>query len=81
MYTTGILNSLYFGFYGNSLRLMENRRGECHYRSCCDGKPVYSGWHLDCFYAGLVGGTASTLVNTPIELTKTILQAHASEFA
>lgn len=78
LWTTGILNSLYFGFYGNSLRMIEDVRGKPHYRNCCQDGPPYRGWHWDCFWAGCIGGTASTLINTPIELVKTILQADSS---
>lgn len=79
LWTNGILNSLYFGFYANSLKTMENMRSEKHYRNCCDYGQVYRKWHWDCFWAGCIGGVASTLVNTPIELAKTVLQAHTSK--
>lgn len=80
VFTTGVINSLYFGFYGNSLRMIENYRNEKNYRNCCDFGSVYSGWHLDCFMAGCIGGAASTLFNIPVELAKTVSQAHAREY-
>lgn len=78
LWTTGLLNSLYFGFYGNSLRMIEETKGQQSYRNCCEYGTVYKGWHFDCFVAGCIGGTVATLVNTPIELVKTILQADSS---
>ncbi|XP_065222635.1 solute carrier family 25 member 45-like [Planococcus citri] len=78
LWTTGVLNSLYFGFYGNSLRMIEEMKGQSHHRNCCEYGTIYKGWHFDCFVAGCIGGTVATLVNTPIELVKTILQADSS---
>lgn len=80
LYTSGILSSLYFGVYGNSLRMIETARGQQqHFKVCCDDHltPVYSGRHFDCFLAGCIGGVFATIVNTPIELVKTILQSGA----
>lgn len=72
---------MYFGVYGNSLRMIETARGQQqHFKVCCDDHltPVYSGRHFDCFLAGCIGGVFATIVNTPIELVKTILQSGAA---
>ncbi|XKL62638.1 hypothetical protein PGB90_002471 [Kerria lacca] len=77
LWTTGILNSIYFGVYANSLRILENKKGERHFRNCTENGPVYKGWHFDCVLAGCIGGGVCAIINTPIELSKTVLQAHS----
>ncbi|XP_018915959.1 solute carrier family 25 member 45 isoform X2 [Bemisia tabaci] len=76
--TAGVLNSAFFGVYGNTLRMLETYRGASnHQKLCCDGGPAYPLWHLDCFTAGCIAGTACVTLSTPIELIKTKLQATA----
>lgn len=74
--TAGTLNSVFFGIYGNSLRLIEDARKQPIGRTlCCEGGPAYRNFHWDVFYAGCAGGAATVLLSTPIELVKTQLQS------
>ncbi|XP_076033532.1 solute carrier family 25 member 45-like isoform X2 [Oratosquilla oratoria] len=62
--TTGAMNSLFFGVYGNTLRWMSSGRE----------KPRY----LDIFVAGCCGGVVQLIVAVPVDLVKIKMQVQIS---
>lgn len=75
--SAGVLNSIFFGCYGNMVRLFAHLRDERPKRTCCDNiekRPTYKGFHTDIFCAGAIGGFVTTLVACPFELAKIKLQ-------
>uniref|UniRef100_A0A1B6CXH0 Uncharacterized protein n=2 Tax=Clastoptera arizonana TaxID=38151 RepID=A0A1B6CXH0_9HEMI len=78
--TAGTLNSIFFGIYGNTLRVLQAARNEPVGRKlCCEGGPAYPNYHWDVYYAGCAGGAATVLLSTPIELVKTQLQSQVGD--
>ncbi|XP_022192299.1 mitochondrial basic amino acids transporter isoform X2 [Nilaparvata lugens] len=80
--SAGVMNSVYFGCYGNSLRALAHYRGEHPKRHCCDvvegegGKlsTTYRYYHWDVFLSGCVAGLVTTVGLCPVELSKIQLQ-------
>lgn len=77
---TGIVNSVFFGASGNTMRLIRTYRDpegidDKDIRYCCDVDKLNKYWHFDTFMAGCVGGFFFTVINIPGEVVKTILQA------
>ncbi|XP_075222533.1 solute carrier family 25 member 45-like isoform X4 [Lycorma delicatula] len=75
--SAGVLNSVFFGTYGNTLRFCANYRDEKFKRTCCDtlnNVPTYKYFHWDVFLAGCVAGTFTTVGLCPFELAKIKLQ-------
>ncbi|XP_046575736.1 solute carrier family 25 member 45-like isoform X1 [Haliotis rubra] len=60
----GVINSVFFGIYGNTLQLMQHRRSERDRAS-----------YLDIYVAGCVAGAAQLVVACPVDLCKVILQS------
>lgn len=77
MISAGALNSMFFGTYGNSLRLMQNYRQVDHTIGWNE-ELSYPHWHLDVFLAGCAGGLLSVILSCPVELIKTQLQTQTS---
>ncbi|XP_022904505.2 solute carrier family 25 member 45-like isoform X2 [Onthophagus taurus] len=67
--TTGPINSIFFGFYGNTLHILEEGR----YAKSPSDDPRYL---QNVFVAGCTGGFATVFFTCPIELVKVVLQAH-----
>ena len=59
----GIVNSLFFGVYGNSLKWLDRDRS--------DKKSSY----LNIYLAGCIGGTAQLVALVPVDLVKVVLQS------
>lgn len=59
----GIVNSLFFGVYGNSLKWLDRDRS--------DKKSSY----LNIYIAGCIGGTAQLVALVPVDLVKVVLQS------
>jgi solute carrier family 25 protein 45/47 len=74
--TSGALNSLFFGVYGNSLRALEN----CHKRHDPDNSDVSKYWYTNVFLAGAFAGIVQVAVATPVELVKIQLQSQTGIF-
>jgi solute carrier family 25 protein 45/47 len=74
--TSGALNSLFFGVYGNSLRALESS----HKQHNPDNSEVSKYWYTNVFLAGAFAGTVQVAVATPIELVKIQLQSQTGTF-
>lgn len=74
--TAGVMNSVFFGCYGNSLRWFAYLRDEKPKRTCCESstEQTYKNFHLDVFNAGCLAGFFMTLGSCPFELVKIKLQ-------
>ena len=59
----GVVNSLFFGVYGNSLKWLDRDRS--------DKKSSY----LNIYLAGCIGGTAQLVALVPVDLIKVVLQS------
>ncbi|XP_039281886.1 mitochondrial basic amino acids transporter isoform X4 [Nilaparvata lugens] len=85
--SAGVMNSVYFGCYGNSLRALAHYRGEHPKRHCCDvvegegGKlsTTYRYYHWDVFLSGCVAGLVTTVGLCPVELSKIQLQTQTGK--
>jgi len=78
----GVANSVFFGTYGNTMRLIQIERENqinknINVRFCSDAKNLHKYWHLDVFLSGCIAGLSYALINTPIEVIKTLLQARS----
>ena len=77
--SVGVANSVFFGTYGNVMRLIQihrdnnqtNKKTDVKFSSDADN------WHLDVFISGCIAGLSYALINTPIEVIKTLLQARS----
>ncbi|VVC31712.1 Hypothetical protein CINCED_3A006547 [Cinara cedri] len=83
--STGVMSSIFFGVNGNVMRLIQDYRSnrtendDVDIRFCCDSVNVNNKyWHFDVFFAACVSGFSYTLINIPIEVVKTMLQASTS---
>jgi len=63
----GLLNAIIFGVYGNTMRFLEEFRGEDHERTELE-------YYTDVFVAGSLGGLLNCGLCSPMELIKTRLQ-------
>lgn len=79
MMSAGALNSLFFGLYGNCLRILQDHR-QVERALCWSGEVPYPQWHLDVFVSGSVAGLGAVFVSCPVELVKTQLQTQTSQF-
>ena len=68
MVSAGVLNSLFFGVYGVSLRAMTFMRGQ-------GAQPNY----LEIYLAGCAGGVAQLVVACPVDLVKIKLQTQTGQ--
>ncbi|CAB0014973.1 unnamed protein product [Nesidiocoris tenuis] len=80
--SAGVLNALFFGVYGNSLRQMI--RGSDRTLCCEDTESedtYYSSvsWHWRVALAGFLGGAAGVLVGCPVDCIKTKLQGNTKD--
>jgi len=79
--STGVANSVFFGVYGNVMRLIQIHRNNSEtnnnvdIRFCCEAENLHKYWHLDVFTASCVAGFPYALINIPVEVIKTLLQA------
>lgn len=80
--STGVVNSVFFGVNGNTMRLIQIYRSngtnndiDKDIRFCCDAENLNKYWHLDVFTSGCVAGLFYTMINIPNEVIKTMLQA------
>lgn len=80
--STGVVNSVFFGVNGNTMRLIQiyrskgtNNDADKDIRFCCDAENLNKYWHLDVFMSGCVAGFFFTMINIPNEVIKTMLQA------
>ncbi|XP_050526724.1 solute carrier family 25 member 45-like isoform X2 [Daktulosphaira vitifoliae] len=79
--SSGIVNSVVFGVNGNTMRFIQTNfreditENDRSVRFCCNAESLHKYWHVDCFLSGCVAGVFSTLINIPVELVKTVLQA------
>jgi solute carrier family 25 carnitine/acylcarnitine transporter 20/29 len=67
----GLLNAIIFGVYGNTMRWLEEYRGEDHERTELE-------YYTDVFVAGSLGGLMNCGLCCPMELIKTRLQMQES---
>lgn len=72
MLTSGILNSILFGVYGNELRRLQN--------GCATDAERKDEWAQNVFLAGSTAGLIHAFVACPIELVKIRLQTQNREF-
>lgn len=63
LFSYGIVNSLFFGVYGNALRWLD--RGKAEKKSS----------NLNIYLAGCIGGTAQLVALVPVDLVKVVLQS------
>lgn len=80
--SAGVVNSVVFGVYGNTKRLIHAFRSDNDtddVRFCCDAQYPSLYWHLDVFTAGCVAGTFYAAINTPIEVVKMTLQLTSND--
>ncbi|KAL5008838.1 hypothetical protein ScPMuIL_014419 [Solemya velum] len=63
LFSYGLVNSVFFGVYGNTLKLIQSDRT----------KRKTSYWHI--YIAGCAGGAAQTIVACPIDFVKVVLQS------
>lgn len=77
MLTTGVTASIFFGVYGNTLRVLRNQYGHPE-ESHCDGVISYPLWYWDEFFSGAFAGAINTAVSAPVEAIKTRMQANAA---
>ncbi|XP_022173686.1 solute carrier family 25 member 45-like [Myzus persicae] len=79
--SVGVANSVFFRTYGNVMRLIQVQRDDnqtnknINVRFCSDAENLHKYWHLDVFISGCIAGFSYALINTPIEVIKTLLQA------
>lgn len=78
--SVGVANSVFFGTYGNVMRFIQVERdnqinNNIDVRFCRDGEHLHKYWHFDVFLSGCIAGISYALINTPIEVIKTLLQA------
>ena len=77
--SAGALNSLFFGVYGVSLRLLSERRegasSDRRRRSSSGGRPSNG----DVFWAGCAGGVAQLTLACPVDLVKIKLQTQTDD--
>ncbi|XP_050439214.1 solute carrier family 25 member 45-like [Adelges cooleyi] len=79
--SSGVVNSVVFGVNGNTMRYIQTHfrdnvsENDRLVRVCCNSESLHKYWHLDYFVSGCVAGFFSTLINIPVELVKTMLQA------
>lgn len=83
--STGVVNSIFFGVNGNVMRYIQFYRGtesnnNIDIRFCCDAEHLNKYWHLDIFTSACVGGFFCTIINIPIEVIKTMLQASSNNY-
>ncbi|KAF6201058.1 hypothetical protein GE061_005505 [Apolygus lucorum] len=77
--SAGVLNAIFFGVYGNSLRVLASSGGKT---LCCEEMPIPRSnrvdklWHFQVALAGFIGGFASTAVGCPVDCVKTKLQGN-----
>lgn len=83
----GLMNSVFFGVYGNTMRLIQRRRSNDpsenvdNIRYCCDSENLHNMWHLDLFVSGCIGGVFYSMINVPSEVVKTMLQASSKGYS
>jgi len=81
----GVTNSAFFGINGSVMRLIQMFRSNdktkdiIEVRFCCDAENSNKYWHLDVFVSACVAGVFSSLINIPIEVVKTMLQASSKK--
>ncbi|ELU04221.1 hypothetical protein CAPTEDRAFT_18029 [Capitella teleta] len=68
--SVGLLNSIFFGIYGNAIKVLNNYRHDDPH-----AEPFYS----DIFIAGAIAGGIQGIPATPIELVKVKLQAQTAK--
>jgi len=82
--SVGVANSVFFGTYGNVMRLIQIQRNDnqtnknIDVRFCSDAENLHNYWHLDVFLSGCIAGLPYAFINTPIEVIKTLLQARSN---
>lgn len=69
--TAGVMNSIFFGVYGNCLRALEN----FHKRPSPENNDVSKYWYTNIFFAGVCAGMVQVAVASPIDLVKIQLQS------
>lgn len=84
--STGVMSSIFFGVNGNVMRLIQDYRSRgtendnIDIRFCCDAENMKNKyWHFDVFFSGCVGGLSYALINIPIDVIKTMLQASSKK--
>jgi len=83
--SVGVANSVFFGTYGNVMRLIQIQRYDnqtnknIDVRFCSDAENLHNYWHLDVFLSGSIAGLPYAFINTPIEVIKTLLQARSKD--
>lgn len=70
--TSGALNSILFGIYGNELRRLQN--------SCTSDAERKNEWAQNVFLAGSTAGLIHSFIACPIELVKIRLQTQNRKF-
>lgn len=81
--SVGVANSVFFGTYGNVMRLIQIQRDDSKtnknidVRFCYGDDNLHKYWHFDIFISGCIAGLSYALINTPIEVIKTLLQARS----
>lgn len=80
--SVGIANSVFFGTYGNTMKFIQIQRDNqtkknIDVRFCSDAENLHNYWHLDVFLSGCISGVSFALINTPIEVIKTLLQSRS----
>lgn len=67
LFTTGAINSILFGIYGNQLRIFQDQLGN-------DEQAKKAAWQRHVFFAGSVAGFVQSFLACPSELVKIRLQ-------
>jgi hypothetical protein len=73
--TAGVLNSVFFGVYGNCLRALEN----FHKRHDPNNNDVNKYWYTNIFFSGVCAGIVQVAVASPIELVKIQIQSQTGK--
>ncbi|XP_048508890.1 solute carrier family 25 member 45 isoform X1 [Athalia rosae] len=68
---SGTLNSVFFGIYAYCVKNMQELRGHPPNWNL----PTTSGWYLDTFLGGCVGGLVQVVISCPSEVVKVRLQS------
>lgn len=63
LFSYGVVNSIFFGVYGNALRWLDR------------GKKEKKSSNLNIYLAGCIGGAAQLVVLVPVDLVKVLLQS------
>ncbi|KAK7863420.1 hypothetical protein R5R35_006499 [Gryllus longicercus] len=71
----GVQNSVFFGVYGNTLRILQNVQGaDMNRKSCGEGVTPNKYWHINVYVAGFTAGFIHAFLACPVDLIKIKIQ-------